>query len=112
VFFGRGFFYTNMISHKKLRRLQTECLARGLGGEKRAKAQRRDAAELRRRHGLCLHADNEKVCVSEADAAPCAPVICEECGKPKLTVHVFIKQCNPTPQELETARSLARGLLK
>jgi len=53
------------------------------------KRQKRAAAQLRRQHGLCEHADDEVACPNDEEAervATLPPVMCEICNKPRLRV--------------------------
>lgn len=61
-----------------------------LGGKRKAARLRREAADLREQHGLCLCSDEEKIFAShaEADADKSPAVICHDCGKQKLRVIV------------------------
>jgi hypothetical protein len=53
---------------------------------------RRDAADLRRKHGLCEHGDEEKVYFSQEEInvdKKTPRVVCGECGKKKLRVAIL-----------------------
>jgi hypothetical protein len=97
---------------RKIKRVKHRGHTKLLGGKHQADKLRRDAADLRTHHDLCLCRDEEKHYLNEeeasADKSP--PVVCGDCGKPKLRVGVIVNKTLSDNEQLYIRDLLRSGV--